>query len=194
MHRTIIAISAALAFSAAPALAAGEKPARESAKPAPASTAAAQDAKGFIEKAAMTDLAERQMAQLALTKASSADVKQYAQKMMEDHTRTTQELTPIAQQKDVQPPRQLDSKHQAMLDRLEKLSGPEFDREYMEIQAQAHQQAVELFQRAAQQAGDKEIQAFAKKTTPALQQHLTEARQVVASLPGGTAAGAGKTQ
>lgn len=194
MQRTIIALSAALALSAAPALAAGDKANRESAKPAAASTAAAKDAKDFIEKAAMTDLAEKQMAQLALTKASSARVKQFAQKMVADHTKTTQELTPIAQKKGVQPPRQLDSKHQAMLDRLQRLSGPEFDREYMQIQEQAHQQALDLFQRSGQQAEDNDVQAFAKKTTPALQQHLTEARQVVASLSGGTAAGAGKTQ
>lgn len=196
MPRTILALSAALALVAAPALAADSKPG-QSAGQASAAGAGSVSKVGqdFLKKAAMTDMAEKQMAQLALHKASSDQVKSYAQQMIHDHSQSTQKLMPIASGEGVKPPSQLDKEHQATLKRLEGLSGAAFDREYMQVQVQAHQKAIDLYKRAAEQADDQEIQSFAEATLPTLKEHLADARQVVAALPDrGTAAGASKTR
>lgn len=192
MHRTILAVSAALALLSAPALPAI---AQTRGGAAPPGSMAATGPKDFIEDAAMADLAAIEMARLALTKASSANVKQYAQKMIDDHSRARQRIAPLAMSKGVQPPQALDPEHRMKIDRLTRLSGPEFDREYMQMQAEAHRRALDLYQRAGQQSIDKEVQAFARQATPAVQQRYSEATQIVASLPqAGTAAGAGRTQ
>ena len=196
MPRTILALSTALALIAAPAFAADSKPSRSGGHPGAAdASSVSKVGHDFLNKAAMTDMAEKKMAQLALDKASGGQVKSYAQKMIHDHTQTSQKLMPIASGDGVTPPSALDKEHQATFQRLEGLSGAAFDREYMQVQVQAHQKAIDLYQSAAEQADDKEIQNFAKATLPTLKQHLADARQVVAALPDkGTAAGASKTQ
>ena len=77
-------------------------------------------------------------------------------------------------------PHGLDSKHQALYDRLSKLSGPQFDKTYMSEMVRDHQQDVAEFQKAAR-SNDAQVKDFASRTLPTLEDHLREAQQIASN-------------
>src|SRR5206468_12674364 len=85
---------------------------------------------------------EIQLGQMGSQKATSPEVKSFAQMKVTDHTQANQELMPLAQQLGVQQPTSLDAKHKAVADRLSKLQGAEFDRQYMKAMVDAHKNVV----------------------------------------------------
>src|SRR5690349_3627449 len=87
----------------------------------------------FIKEAATGGLMEVELGKLAAEKASSAEVKQFGQRMVDDHGKANQQLSTIAQQKNVQVPTELTGKAKSDYDRLSKLSGEQFDRAYMQL-------------------------------------------------------------
>ena len=135
-----------------------------------------QDRK-FAMNAAMSDMFEIEASRLALERATSDHVKQMAQQLIDDHTRTSSELAPLAQARGLTPPAQLDNKHAAMLTRLRGLSGAEFEREYVRAAGvKAHEAAVKLFRDQSRKGRDADLRAFAARTLPALEGHLQMAR------------------
>jgi putative membrane protein len=137
--------------------------------------------KEFVSNAGMAGLAEVQMGKLALQKAQNADVKAFAQRMVTDHTQSNTELSNLATAKGLVLPAELAGKHQQGLEHLQSLSGAEFDKAYMQHMVSDHQEAVTLFQNGTT-AGDPDIQAFANKTLPILQQHLQLATTVAGKI------------
>jgi putative membrane protein len=138
--------------------------------------------KEFVSKAGMSGLAEVQQGNLALTKASNAAVKQFAQRMVTDHTKGNEELQTIASAKGLALPTELDDEHKDALEHLNALSGAEFDKAYMDHMVQDHQKAVADFTTTSQTALDAEIKALAAKTLPTLQEHLTQATEIRSKL------------
>lgn len=130
----------------------------------------------FMAQAAQSNMAEIALSQLALRRASSNEVKQYAQRMVRDHSQANDQLAQLAQQKRITLPTQLDAKHQAIMTQLEQLSGERFDQEYMMAMENDHAQAAMLFQSGARQAQDRDVKAFASTTLPKIQGHLQMAR------------------
>lgn len=154
--------------------------------------ATATKADSFMMKAAQSDMLEIMSSQAALQKSSSEDVKRFAQMMIDDHTKTSEELKTIAASKNVTLPAAVSSKQQSMLDKLNRASaGADFDREYMKMQVKAHEDAVKLFQKQANSndAEDADAKAFAAKNLPALQSHLTMARTMANGLRGNSSGG-----
>jgi putative membrane protein len=98
--------------------------------------------KNFVETMMMANMAEIQLGQMGSQKATSPEVKSFAQMMVTDHTQANQELMPLAQQLGVQQPTSLDAKHKAVADRLSKLQGAEFDRQYMKAMVDAHKNVI----------------------------------------------------
>ncbi len=92
------------------------------------------DDKKFLKDAAMGGMLEMELGKLATQKASSDEVKQFGQKMMDDHTRANDDLKQLAAKENVKIPDSIDSRHQARIDKLSKLSGPQFDKAYMKDQ------------------------------------------------------------
>ena len=129
----------------------------------------------FMRTAAMDGLAEVEHGRLAIERGASADVKQFAQRMVDDHSKAGEELKSLATQKHVTLPTDLDQKHRAMQDKLAKLKGEAFDKAYMSHMVIAHQQAVALFQREAKGGKDPDVKAWAAKTLPVLQEHYKSA-------------------
>src|SRR5437588_8898549 len=86
----------------------------------------------FVRKAAKGGLAEVELDKLATEKASSDEVKKFGQRMVDDHSKANDQLKQLAQQKGVDLPTQPDAKDQATKKRLEKLSGEQFDKAYMQ--------------------------------------------------------------
>lgn len=125
----------------------------------------------FIETAAQDGMAEVELGKLAAQKAQSADVKQFAERMVQDHTKANQQLMQIAQQKGVTVPTALESKHKRTLDKLSKLAPDKFDREYMDQMEEEHKKDVKAFREASKDAKDPEVKAFATQTLPVLEEH-----------------------
>jgi putative membrane protein len=132
----------------------------------------------FMKTAAMAGLAEVEHGKLAAQNAESSDVKQFAERMVDDHGKTNTELKSLAAQKNVTLPTELDAKHKAMQDKLSKLNGAAFDRAYMAHMVNAHKDAVALFEKQARSGNDAELKAFAEKKLPTIQQHLKMAQDL----------------
>jgi putative membrane protein len=130
----------------------------------------------FVMKAAMSDMAEIELGRLAVAQGASDSVKQFGQRMVDDHTRTSQQLMQIVSTAGVTPPSALDPKHRAVVAKMSRLSGAEFDRAYAKQMVKNHQEAVSLFQRESARGTHSELKAFAAATLPALQEHLSMSR------------------
>ena len=127
--------------------------------------------KTFVDKAAESGMAEVQISKLAMDKGDSTEVKQFARKMVEDHTKAGVELKQIAEKQNIPVPSAMDDKHQKVYDQLQKLSGPAFDKAYMRAMASDHDEAVKLFKQQSQSGQDPELKSFAMKTLPVLEKH-----------------------
>jgi len=138
----------------------------------------------FIMEAAQGGLAEVELGQMASSKAQSAEVKQFAQRMVTDHGKANEELKSLAQSKNMTLPTDVGAKHKATKERLEKLSGAQFDRAYMQDMLSDHQKDVNDFRKESQSGKDPEVKAWAAKTLPTLQEHLQMAQSASRSAVG----------
>jgi putative membrane protein len=136
------------------------------------------DDKKFMKDAAVGGMTEVELGKLAQEKAANPEVKQFAEKMVSDHTKANDQLKEVATKAKIDIPNALDSKHQSRVDKLAKLSGPQFDKAYMKDQLKDHEKDVSAFQSEAQGGSDPAVQKFATETLPTLQQHLEMAKNV----------------
>ena len=130
----------------------------------------------FVEKAAIGGMAEVQLGQLAQQKGSSDQVKQFGSRMVDDHSKANDELKQLASSKGVTLPTDLDAKHKNVMAKMEKLSGAEFDRAYMDDMVKDHKDDVSLFRKESTSGKDADLKAFAGKTLPTLEDHLKMAQ------------------
>ncbi len=143
--------------------------------------------KRFVMKAAKGGLAEVEFGRLATEKATDPDVKQFGQKMVDDHSKANDELKTVAQQKGITLPTELDAKDKRTRDHLAKLSGEAFDRAYMSTMVKDHVTDVSEFRKEAKSGKDSDVKSFADKTLPTLEDHLKLARENHAKVAGGKA-------
>ncbi len=136
------------------------------------STPQKADDKKFVKDAALGGLTEVELGKVATQKASDPKVKEFAQKMVDDHTKANGDLKQAASKSNIQIPDALDSKHQSRIDKLSKLSGQEFDKAYIKDQLKDHQTDVREFQQESQNGSDPNVKTFASSTLPVLQHHL----------------------
>jgi putative membrane protein len=134
-------------------------------------TAMSNEDKEFASKAGMGGLFEVQAGNLAVQKASSAEVKSFAQRMVADHSRANDELSQLATTKGLALPTELDGDHKAALDHLNALSGAEFDKAYMTHMVEDHQKDVAEFEKASTSATDGDLRGWATSTLPVLREH-----------------------
>ncbi len=134
----------------------------------------------FVMLAAQSDMLEIETSKLALAKSDNPKTKQFAEKMIKDHTETSTELKALVDGGKVQAtlPANFDRSHKEKLDKLAKLSGNEFTKEYADFQVSAHKDAVSLFERYGKEGDDAALKAFAGKTLPHLQMHLKMAEDL----------------
>jgi putative membrane protein len=141
------------------------------------SKSASADTK-FMKEAAEGGLAEVSLGQLAADKGSSNDVKAFGQRMVSDHTKANDQLKQIASQKKIDLPQDLNAKDKAKKAALEKLSGDQFDREYMKAMVADHKKDVSDFQRESTSGHDPDVKNFAAQTLPTLKEHLQQAQSI----------------
>lgn len=148
---------------------------------AAASSLAAAD-KAFAEKAAIGGMAEVAMGKMAQEKGSSDAVKQFGSRMVTDHSKANDELKQVASTKGMTLPSDLDAKHKAKMDKMQKLSGAQFDKAYMDDMLADHKQDVADFKKEAGSGKDSDLKAFAAKTLPTLEDHLKMAQSTHAAV------------
>jgi putative membrane protein len=177
-----IGVAAVIAFATAPhAQEAKKAPAEKSEMKKDKAAKGGDDAKRMRD-IAQADMAEVAAGKLGTSKASSDEVKKFAQHMVDDHGKHLNELRTLAKTKGVQLPSAPAKKHQDAMKKLEQASGADFDRMFMAQMVKDHEQALKLVQNTAKNAKDAELKADAEKTAPVIQKHLEEAKKVAASL------------
>ena len=127
----------------------------------------------FVSKAADEGKAEVDLAKLASERATNPEVRNYAQKLVEDHTKVNAELTTLATQKSVK--LDTDDDKDRSYKRLSKKSGADFDQEFVEHMIDAHEKDIKMFEKAAKDAKDADIRSFAAKHVDHLREHLRTA-------------------
>ncbi len=133
----------------------------------------------FAMQAAASDKFEIESSQVALQKSHNRRVREFAQRMIDAHTQTTQQLTQIASSKGMAMQPVLQPDQQKMLSDLQGMNGGRaFDRAYLNDQVTGHSAAVTLFQNEIANGQDPQIKAFAQQTLPTIQDHLRMARSL----------------
>jgi putative membrane protein len=135
----------------------------------------------FVTKAAQGGMTEVALSKAAASKSSNADVKKFAEQMVQDHQKANAELSAIAKNKGLSVPASLDPEHQAIVQKINNQTGEGFDQTYGKQMAMDHAKTVALFE-AATQSTDPDLAAFARKTLPTLKEH----KQMAGKLPGAT--------
>ena len=138
----------------------------------------------FMMMAATSDMNEISLSNQALSKSSSDDVKKFAQSMIDDHTKSSDELKPIAMSKNVTLPGEPDAKHKAAAAKMAAASGDSFDMMFIKTMVKDHEKAVALFQKESTSGKDADAKAFAAKTLPVIQGHLDMARSMMSKMSG----------
>ncbi len=190
MKRSILfaAVLAAVSLPAAAALSQGneargnppqEKPSQAVSPQADTkgTTLAKQD-REFIDEVAQGGLYEVRAGQLAVQKAQANDVKQFGQRMVDDHTAVNGRLQKLAQAKGLNLPSTLDKKHQDKIDSLSKKTGVDFDKAYIDEMVDDHKHDVDAFDKASKDAKDASVKEFATTTLPTLREHLQQAQGI----------------
>jgi putative membrane protein len=121
--------------------------------------AQSDDDKKFLATAAQSDVNEIKISQLAEQKATNPDVKAFARKMVTEHKQMTASMKPWATKWDVPPPSDLDADHQKEYDKLNGLSGGDFDKEYIDAMVSDHAKALDAFTSEAKDTKDASFRA-----------------------------------
>jgi len=140
--------------------------------------AASPTDQAFVQTVMESDAAEVQLGQLAQQKSQSEDVKQFGQKMVENRTRLNDQLKPIADKLDIREPKEPSKKERQLIAKMETLSGPQFDEEYIKAVVKDQRQDVKEFKSASESAQDPNLQQAAKQDTSVIAQHLQAIEQI----------------
>ncbi len=142
---------------------------------APATRAAdvSETDKTFVMKASQGGMTEVAAAKVALANSQNEKVKEFAQKMIDDHTKANMELMDLAKTKDLEVPATLDEKHEKMVEKMKGMMGADFDKAYIKDMVKDHKMTVDLFEKEAANGDDSSLKEWASKTLPTLKEHQT---------------------
>lgn len=131
--------------------------------------------KTFALNATYSHLAEIEMGQLAVSKATDESVQDFAEMMVTDHTNAQNQLANLAESLDIDLPDTLKTEHQMIHAQLTELEGAAFDSAYISSQVVAHQQAQQIFQTQTDQGLNPQLKDYAANTLTHILMHLERA-------------------
>jgi len=143
-------------------------------------------ARKFVKEAAEGSATAIALGKLAQEKGSSDAVKQFGKRMVDDHSKVTEELKQAAEMAKIPVPSETPNKVKKTTDKLSKLSGAEFDRAYAKMMVSDHKEDVKAFEREARDGAVSLVKDFAAKTLPTLKEHLKQAEELYASAGKGS--------
>jgi putative membrane protein len=153
--------------------------------PSPTTPSLSQFDREFMVETTEEGIAQVELGMIAKQKASSNVVKEYARRMVVEHTEANNRLETLAQRKGVTLPTAIGEKNQELKQKLSELSGAEFDEEYMEeVGVKSHEEQVKLFSRQVERGLDPDVNNFAATTLPVLQKQLQHAQDIVKGSKG----------
>jgi putative membrane protein len=132
----------------------------------------------FLRKTLEDDVAQEQMGQLAAQKSQSDDVKQFGQKMAQIHEQLTNQLMPVAKKLGVDEPKNPSKKDRQEIEKMQALSGPEFDAAFIRAMLRDQQDDLKGFKNEVEGAQDPNVQQLARMDEPVLSQHLQVLQQI----------------
>jgi len=135
-------------------------------------TSASSSDKKFVKTALEGGNAEVQLGQLAAQKGSSEDVKQFGQKMVDDHTKLGNQMKQLAQQQGIDVPDGIPAKDKALQAKLSSLSGDAFDKAYIKAMLKDHQKDLSEFKKEASSGNDTSIKDAASQGSQVISEHL----------------------
>ncbi len=136
----------------------------------------------FAMHAMTGGMMEVKLSQFAAEHATNPAVKQFAQRLVQDHSQANKELMTIAGKNQIQFPREMSKDHQEVWNRLTNLRGADFDRQFVQHMIQDHQRDIAQFEKESKDGQDPQLKAFAAKTLPTLREHLKLAQDVASKL------------
>ena len=151
----------------------------------------AEDKMSNDDQSAMKQLAQGNVneiaaGKMAADKAQSPDVKKFAQKMVDDHGKMLQDLKTLAKKKDVNLPESTSVKDMAQGKLMERKSGAEFDKEFMEHMVKDHEKTLQEVKNVAAKAKDPEFKAAVQQAAGKIQEHLQLAQRLSKSAAAGS--------
>lgn len=175
--KTLLLAAAALSLIGVGAIQAADAP-KNTQAPATSQSRGTEPVKvstsDYVQKAAMGDMFEVESSRLAAEKAADPEIKDFAQRMVKDHAKSTDKLKSTRAKAKVndQPPQDMSAEHNAAIEKLRAASGPKFDRLYVEEQHKAHRAAWELHNGYAKTGDNKELKKTAGDTAKTVQAHM----------------------
>ncbi len=129
--------------------------------------------KTFLKTSAEGNMAEIKLAQLALTKSSNDDVKGFAQKMVDDHTKLQETMKPFVEQAGLTPPSDLNAQHQMLDKKLSALSGDAFDKQYIAAMVKDHKKDLSEFKTEVSSTKNPQLKDAVSQGQQVIQEHTT---------------------
>jgi putative membrane protein len=139
-------------------------------------------AKEFIKEAAQGNSAEVAISELAQSKAQNSEVKQLAQMMVTDHQQANQKLQAVAEAHGLAFDQSLNWVNQHEVNRLQKATEGDFDKDYARIMLKDHVKAIKMYQTAANEIKETDVQEYAQNTLPKLREHLRHAEEAARAV------------
>lgn len=134
--------------------------------------------KRFVHLALEGGNAEVQLGELAARKGNSQDVKQFGQKMVDDHSKMGDQMKQVAQKEGITPASGIPTKDKALVTKLKTLSGESFDKAYIAAMVKDHREDLAHFKKEASAGNDTAIKDAASQGAQVISEHLQMAEQL----------------
>jgi putative membrane protein len=138
----------------------------------------------FVDKVVSSNMAEIEMGRIAHARAQSAEVRQFAARMVQDHSKAYQDLIPIVSEQRIAIPERCMPEHAKHIQHLASPTISNFDQEYMKHMVESHKKGVDLFTRATKEIKNERLKGYAEKTLPTVQEHLKLAKELHVKVGG----------
>jgi putative membrane protein len=135
--------------------------------------------KEFLKMAAITNMTEAHLGQMAEGQASGSGVKDFGQALAKDHTKAYEELTALDGKLGQTIPKGINVRRDKTIERLADLKGRRFDRQFLRAEVQDHERAIAAFKREARHGQDQELKSYASQTLPTMEEHLRNAEKLL---------------
>ena len=142
-----------------------------------------QQGQQFVDEAGLANMAEIELSRAAMDKIKDQTVRDYAQRMIDDHTKMGEELKTLANTMGATVPSELSESAKQKKEELQKLSGKKLQDKYIDIMVDDHEKVVDLFREQSESEEDPQLQSFASRNLPVLQEHLDRAKAIDEGKP-----------
>jgi len=136
------------------------------------------DPEAFVKQVGYINYGEIAAGMLATQRSTRQDVRAYGMKLVKDHTKANQDLLPLAAKNKWVLAGSADTKHQAIGEKLSRLQGADFDREFLSHMIMGHKEAIRMFEAQSKEGKDADVKSLVQTMLPTLREHLKEAEKL----------------